>query len=774
MLELLRHYPTGIPEHFAKGLVWQILQGIDYCHEQHLAIQDFSLENCLLFLNPDRTYCVKVCDPGQATYFNASDRREAAVAYAGCVGKRFRPPELFDGEAYFATKIDSWCLGWSVFYMLTAYPLFETSWDEDNDIRWELFKEGDLDELIFKSFSISHEAVDFVMRLMALRPSDRISMKEALQHPFMRDAKPVSVVDLPYSFRYTVTMRKALTDRQLRKRVHIHRLIKRFAPHIPREFLSLFVNAYCSGTKPSGSVLEKLQHASLTRGTSRALAWRQVNDVERSPKSRVRSPRKLEDGKHPRALALSYKKRPNVSSIAEGGDPWQPFGPGEKRTVSGVERRLKETSTLGVFPNSYEIYGFDLDASGRRPAKATRLATPPETPSGGGGLPTAEPAECPPSDGGSLAPSSQSTYRRAPGNQWSTQRTETESSRAKIGTLERSLLRPLQGSASRDRMIVRIPQDTHKTRLTRRRPVPTKPQVETLRANDTRENPTTQRDVIIRPRTAVCGAYQTETPFVKPLQATQHERDGRLANPRPHCRPAPDQRTMYHQAPDQRTHQAPDQRTNQAPDQRTHQAPDQRTRYRVPDQTLYQATERRHPQPVYSGTEQYVIHQRPDRRMAFQVPDPRTAYRCVPNVDGQERASRRPLTVRPDDSTLQRPEPVTLSYTVPSMVTARPGPNLMDIGRLGLDDRFVATTPSRNFARGNLTTARPVVHTACSRPDAARSDAVRNRINEAGFRPRQRTLLHPSRDPSMEVLRRPRQAADIQSLRSGFRADGCR
>ena len=755
MLELLRHYPTGIPEHFAKGLVWQILQGIDYCHEQHLAIQDFSLENCLLFLNPDRTYCVKVCDPGQATYFNASDRGEAAVAYAGCVGKRFRPPELFDEEPYLATKIDSWCLGWSVFYMLTAYPLFETSWNGDNDIRWELFKEGDLDELIFKSFSISHEAVDFVMRLMAFRPSDRISMKEALHHPFIRGAKPVSVVDLPYSFRYTVTMRKALSDRQLRKRVHIHRLIKRFAPHIPREFLSLFVNAYCSETKPSGSVLEKLQHASLTRGTSRALSWRQVNDGERSPKSCVRSPRKLEDGKHPRALALSYKKRPNVSSIAEGGDPWQPFGPGEKRTVSGVERRLKETSTLGVFSNSYEIYGFDLGVSGRRPAKATRLATPPDTPCGRGALPTAEPAECPPSDGGSLAPSSQSTYRRAPGNQWITRKTETESSRAKVGTLERSLLRPLQGSASRDRMVVRVPQDGP-GRLTRRRPVPTKPQVETIRTNDTRENPPTQRDVIIRPR-AACGAtqYQNEPPFVKPLQATRHEREGRHANTGPHCRPVPDQRTVYHQAPDQRT------------------------LYRVPDQTLYQTTERRHQKPVYSGADQYYIHQVPDPRMAFQAPDQRTAYRCVPNVDGQgSRASRRPLTVRPDDSTLQRPEHVTLSYMVPSVATARQGPGQMDTGRLGLDDRFVATTPSRSFVRGNST--RPVVHTASSRPDAMRADVMRNRINDplskaSGFRPRQRTLLYPSRDPSMEVLRRPRQAADTQSLRrAGPRTDGCR
>ncbi|CAK9003000.1 unnamed protein product [Durusdinium trenchii] len=61
----------------------------------------------------------------QAVHFQADSKGyEVPVGFHGLVGKSFRPPELHEHKPYLATKVDSWCLGWSTFYLLTAQPLF--------------------------------------------------------------------------------------------------------------------------------------------------------------------------------------------------------------------------------------------------------------------------------------------------------------------------------------------------------------------------------------------------------------------------------------------------------------------------------------------------------------------------------------------------------------------------------------------------------------------------------------------------------------------------
>ncbi|OEH76107.1 hypothetical protein cyc_04371 [Cyclospora cayetanensis] len=138
----------GLSEGVARRLLYQALLGLSSLHRRGIALQDFSLENCLLFVSPpansrpqhtdasqyegclpedDWEVTVKVCDPGQAVCF-----REEPTPYAGSFGKAFRPPESFpledtssttsDGgeHPYLASRVDSWCFGWSAFYLLTV------------------------------------------------------------------------------------------------------------------------------------------------------------------------------------------------------------------------------------------------------------------------------------------------------------------------------------------------------------------------------------------------------------------------------------------------------------------------------------------------------------------------------------------------------------------------------------------------------------------------------------------------------------------------------
>ncbi|KAF4686158.1 hypothetical protein FOZ60_005598 [Perkinsus olseni] len=180
----------GFQERVVKSVVAEAAQGIAYLHRHGLALQDVSLENMLLFVEPESgNYTVKICDPGQATEFSTdSSGREKLIRFKGLVGKSFRPPELYSRRNYIATAVDSWCLGWSIFYLLTARSLFQTADPRGGDKDWAAFSSGDVDQLFRRKGArhLSQEAKELILELMQLDPRKRL--RDALRHPWFADS----------------------------------------------------------------------------------------------------------------------------------------------------------------------------------------------------------------------------------------------------------------------------------------------------------------------------------------------------------------------------------------------------------------------------------------------------------------------------------------------------------------------------------------------------------------------------------------------------------
>jgi hypothetical protein len=110
------------------------------------------------------------------------------VNFRGLVGKSFRPPELHEQQSYAATKVDSWCLGWSTFYLLTAQPLFMSADPAQQDSDWLLFQNGDFATLFQQKANLcSPTALDFIFRLLQIKPRNRMSIKDALNHSWLAD-----------------------------------------------------------------------------------------------------------------------------------------------------------------------------------------------------------------------------------------------------------------------------------------------------------------------------------------------------------------------------------------------------------------------------------------------------------------------------------------------------------------------------------------------------------------------------------------------------------
>ncbi|CAD7931031.1 unnamed protein product [Amoebophrya sp. A25] len=149
---------------------------------------------------------IKICDPGQAVTFEIDPEtgEEKPVAYRGLVGKSFRPPELSQKEPYIASKVDSWCLGWSTFYLLSALPLFLSADSNQKDAEyWNFFRRGDLEGLFRRKSDIDRKlsptCMDFIMRLMRIVPKQRMSIKESLEHKWLADEsvpRSLSTADL--------------------------------------------------------------------------------------------------------------------------------------------------------------------------------------------------------------------------------------------------------------------------------------------------------------------------------------------------------------------------------------------------------------------------------------------------------------------------------------------------------------------------------------------------------------------------------------------------
>lgn len=291
LLELLKSSKHGLKEDQARICMKQAAKALSVCHERGFALQDFSLENCLLYSVQERSndenesenrtgvdgpsggrmalelsdssdvadksikrrFQIKVCDPGQAVRFGRYNNEiEIPVPHLGCVGKRFRPPEIFSGRPYMASKVDSWCLGWSTFYLLFGRALFESVYSLDNDVRWQWYSMGYRDHLysyLDVKDRLSLDARSFIESLVHPDPICRMSVKDALNHPFLRDVKEADHLVLEnwgrssfFANNESRSPLESLKDGVSDKKI----------PFIPDVYKSKYLGMYCTGDKPSG------------------------------------------------------------------------------------------------------------------------------------------------------------------------------------------------------------------------------------------------------------------------------------------------------------------------------------------------------------------------------------------------------------------------------------------------------------------------------------------------------------------------------------------
>ncbi|XP_048519781.1 calcium/calmodulin-dependent protein kinase type 1 isoform X2 [Dendroctonus ponderosae] len=158
----------------AAHLIRQVLEAVDYMHEQGVVHRDLKPEN-LLYYSPDKESKIMISD------FGLSKMEDGGIMATACGTPGYVAPEVLAQKPY-GKAIDVWSIGVISYILLCGYPPFY----DENDVN--LFAQILKGEFEFDSpywDEISGSAKDFIKNLICVNVEKRFSCKQALAHPWI-------------------------------------------------------------------------------------------------------------------------------------------------------------------------------------------------------------------------------------------------------------------------------------------------------------------------------------------------------------------------------------------------------------------------------------------------------------------------------------------------------------------------------------------------------------------------------------------------------------
>ena len=158
-------------------VIYQILQAVRYCHKMRVIHRDIKPENIMISSRESNGLIhVKLIDFGTAKIFSVGNKQKALVGSSYYIA-----PEVLKGK--YDEECDLWSVGVIMYIMLTGYPPFN---GEDDDSILKSVSTGKYDTTLDTYQSLTPNAKDLITRLLKYNPSDRITAKDALAHPWFQ------------------------------------------------------------------------------------------------------------------------------------------------------------------------------------------------------------------------------------------------------------------------------------------------------------------------------------------------------------------------------------------------------------------------------------------------------------------------------------------------------------------------------------------------------------------------------------------------------------
>ncbi|KAF7956878.1 hypothetical protein EAE96_004202 [Botrytis aclada] len=160
----------------ASQTIRQVLEAVDYLHDNNVVHRDLKPEN-LLYLTQDPHSDLVLADFGIAKMLDTKD--EVLTTMAGSFG--YAAPEVMLKKGH-GKPVDMWSMGVITYTLLCGYSPFRSENLQD------LIEECSNARVIFHERywkDVSDDAKDFIGHLLQPRADDRSTSKEALAHPWL-------------------------------------------------------------------------------------------------------------------------------------------------------------------------------------------------------------------------------------------------------------------------------------------------------------------------------------------------------------------------------------------------------------------------------------------------------------------------------------------------------------------------------------------------------------------------------------------------------------